>query len=99
MDDNDCSSAAQEKGGDDVQSMDTNNDGVVDAAEFAAAGGSKQEFDQYDLNADGVLDADEMAYVTAEEIQFLAERNKQRSQAKEPSEPCSQPWYAPFLSS
>ena len=40
--------------------MDTNNDGVVDAAEFAAAGGSKQEFDERDLNGDGLLDADEL---------------------------------------
>ena len=32
--------------------MDTNNDGVVDALEFAAAGGSKQEFDKLDLNGD-----------------------------------------------
>ena len=44
-----------------MKQMDTNNDGVVDAAEFAAAGGSKQEFDKYDLNGDGVLDAAEMA--------------------------------------
>ena len=44
-----------------IKSMDTNKDGMVDAAEFAAAGGSKQEFDKYDLNGDGVLDAAEMA--------------------------------------
>ena len=43
-----------------IKSMDTNKDGMVDAAEFAAAGGSKQEFDKYDLNGDGVLDAAEM---------------------------------------
>ena len=44
-----------------LQQMDTNNDGVVDAAEFAAAGGSKQEFDGRDLNGDGLLDADELS--------------------------------------
>ena len=39
----------------DVQLMDTNNDGVLDAAEFAAGGGSKQEFDKYDLNGEQTL--------------------------------------------
>ena len=52
-----------------LKQMDTNNDGVVDAAEFAAAGGSKQEFDKYDLNGDGVLDADEMALRAADKLQ------------------------------
>ena len=55
-----------------LKQMDTNNDGVVDAAEFAAAGGSKQEFDKYDLNGDGVLDADEMALRAADKLQSSA---------------------------
>merc|ERR1712166_83727 len=41
--------------------MDTNKDGVVDANEFAAAGGSKADFELADLNHDGVLDAEEIA--------------------------------------
>merc|ERR1711865_279381 len=53
--------ATRDKSATDLQSMDANNDGAVDAAEFVAAGGSTQEFDKYDLNGDGVLDAGEMA--------------------------------------
>jgi len=41
--------------------MDSNKDGVVDSAEFAAAGGTKELFNWYDRNGDSVLDADEMA--------------------------------------
>lgn len=41
--------------------MDSNKDGVVDLAEFAAADGAKQEFSWCDRNGDGVLDGDEMA--------------------------------------
>ena len=53
--------ATRDKSAADMQSMDANNDGAVDASEFLAGGGSKQEFDKYDLNGDGVLDAGEMA--------------------------------------
>ena len=53
----------------DVNQMDTNKDGVVDAKEFGAAGGSKQEFDKYDVNGDGVLDADELARRSAAQAQ------------------------------
>ena len=41
--------------------MDTNHDGVVDLKEFMAAGGSKEEFNQYDLDEDGVLSVDEIS--------------------------------------
>merc|ERR1712166_38204 len=48
-----------------VKQMDSNKNGVVDSAEFAAAGGTKKEFNRYDRNGDGVLDADEMALRSA----------------------------------
>ena len=41
--------------------MDTNNDGMVDRAEFAASGGSQTDFNRHDLNGDGVLDANEIS--------------------------------------
>merc|ERR1712159_292649 len=40
--------------------MDTNKDGVIDQEEFVAAGGSKEEFEEFDLDGDGVLDQDEL---------------------------------------
>lgn len=40
--------------------MDSNKDGVVDKQEFAAAGGSQEEFDRHDLNGDEKLDRDKM---------------------------------------
>ena len=39
---------------------DDNKDGVVDEAEFVAAGGTKAEFEEYDRNKDGVLDHEEL---------------------------------------
>ena len=48
-----------------VKQMDTNKDGVVDSAEFAAAAGTKQEFNRCDKGGGGVLDADEMALRSA----------------------------------
>jgi len=56
---------AQAQGRAAVKQMDSNKDGVVDSAEFAAAGGTKEEFNRYDRNGDGVLDADEMALRSA----------------------------------
>ena len=44
-----------------VKQMDTNNDGMVDRAEFAASGGSQTDFNRHDLNGDGVLDANEIS--------------------------------------
>ena len=42
-----------------LQAMDRNGDGAVDEAEFIAAGGTKQQFDEYDRNGDGVLNYDD----------------------------------------
>merc|ERR1711865_730090 len=56
---------AQAQGQAAVKQLDSNKDGVVDSAEFAAAGGTKEEFNRYDRNGDGVLDADEMALRSA----------------------------------
>jgi len=39
-----------------VKQLDTNKDGVVDKTEFAAAGGTEEEFIKYDTNKDVVLD-------------------------------------------
>jgi hypothetical protein len=44
-----------------LMKMDTNNDGVIDAREFAASGGSKAAFERLDLNQDGVLDTYEVS--------------------------------------
>ena len=44
-----------------VKQMDTNNDGMVDQAEFAASGGSQTDFNRHDLNGDGVLDINEIS--------------------------------------
>ena len=52
---------AQAQGKAAVKQMDRNKDGVVDLAEFAAMGGTKEEFNRLDRNGDVVLDADEMA--------------------------------------
>jgi hypothetical protein len=52
---------AQAQGKAAVKQMDSNKDGVVDLAEFAAMGGTKEEFNRLDRNGDVVLDADEMA--------------------------------------
>ena len=41
--------------------MDSNNDGVVDLAEFVTAGGTEQEFVEYDKNGDGQIDEAEVA--------------------------------------
>ena len=49
--------------------MDSNNDGVVDTDEFLAAGGSKEEFEQYDLNNDGVLSRQEMELRAEENVE------------------------------
>lgn len=57
----------------DPKKMDTNKDGVVDAEEFAAAGGSKEEFSKYDVNGDGVLDADELARRSAAQAEAAQE--------------------------
>ena len=43
-----------------LKKMDLNADGVVDEAEFVAAGGTQDEFNKCDLNADGVLDEHEL---------------------------------------
>ena len=51
---------AQAQGKAAVKQMDSNTNGV-DLAEFAAMGGTKEEFNRLDRNGDGVLDADEMA--------------------------------------
>ena len=45
----------------DVTKMDSNKGGVVDEAEFVAAGGSTQEFGRYDTNQDGARDVGELA--------------------------------------
>jgi len=52
---------AQAQGKAAVKQMDANKDGVVDQAEFAANGGTKEDFNRYDLNGDNVLDARELA--------------------------------------
>ena len=64
--------------------VDKNGDGVVDLAEFIAAGGSAEEFAELDLDNDGVVDGDEMemgaedliAEETALENDLLAEFDK-----------------------
>ena len=43
-----------------LKKMDLNGDGVVDQAEFVAAGGTADEFNKCDLNADGVLNEQEL---------------------------------------
>lgn len=43
----------------DVRNLDGDNDGLVDLEEYVAAGGTREEFDQFDTNKDGVLDASE----------------------------------------
>ena len=49
--------------------VDSNKDGVVDAAEFVAAGGTEEEFNRFDKNKNGVLDKDEMALHSAARLQ------------------------------
>lgn len=44
----------------DVAAMDTNQNGVVDAHEFKAAGGTEADFARHDSNNDGVLDKEEL---------------------------------------
>ena len=44
-----------------MREIDSNENGLVETAEFAAAGGTQEEFSQLDLDADGVLDAHEQA--------------------------------------
>ena len=44
-----------------MREIDSNENGLVDTAEFAAAGGTQEEFSHLDLDADGVLDAHEQA--------------------------------------
>ena len=40
--------------------MDRNHDGVIDAVEYIAAGGTQEDFDFHDKTKDGLLDASEM---------------------------------------
>lgn len=61
--------AAQAQAAQDRLMMDSNNDGVVDTDEFLAAGGSKEEFQQYDLNNDGVLSRQEMELRAEENVE------------------------------
>jgi len=48
-----------------IKAKDTNNDGVIDKDEWAAAGGTEEEFNQIDINGDGFVDEDELIALAA----------------------------------
>lgn len=81
-----------------LESIDLNQDGVVDECEFLAAGGSKQEFDQYDVDKDGVLDATELRardrgkvthHADPNELQMDSQQDGVRKKREDASAPSS----------
>jgi len=53
-------SKVKDKAASDMLEIDSNNDGVVDKAEFIASGGVQADFEKFDANGDGALDAAEL---------------------------------------
>jgi Ca2+-binding EF-hand superfamily protein len=59
------SAAAQPPAADIIKQWDTNKDGVVDKAEWTAAGRPAERFELVDANKDGKVTADELAAALA----------------------------------
>jgi len=57
--------AAQPSAADIIKQWDTNKDGVVDKAEWVAAGRPAERFDVVDANHDGKITAEELAAAMA----------------------------------
>lgn len=53
-------SKVKDKAASDMLEIDSNNDGVIDQAEFIATGGVQADFEKFDANGDGALDATEL---------------------------------------
>ena len=70
-----------------IARMDTNQDGVIDRAEYIAVEGNDVDFNRYDMNGDRKLDRDEMQLLAAERLtETVQKRLEEERSARQQSQ-------------